>query len=383
MGKIDYDFNEIRDLESEEFEKVHSIIKEIGVEERHFNDLSSKYKTLASTWLLATFGGIGFILTNESIAEKQLFIAGIGFAGAIGIYLLWLIDLRVYQQLLYSNFIEGRDLELEFSWLPPIRQNMMATQGTGRAITNLSWYYILGTNIPFLIGAFILSNFIFSYGWLWASLFIFTVSVFCVWFTKMLIDKSNEDFRGSNVISEGDQVSTKKIPNSIFWLYGLVLILSFGLFNFNEIRGIPHFTTNQMDSKTNQDIGKNKPQTLRLKEEYDYLAPDGSEIRLLPEMSRGSFAHCVLPAYQTSKAVVHKTVDEIWYVLEGNGMIWRKNSEGESVDGLSAGVSITIPVGTHFQFRNIGKDPLKIVISTMPPWPQDEEEAVPVKGYWE
>ncbi|MEK6283898.1 MAG: hypothetical protein AABN95_26395 [Acidobacteriota bacterium] len=42
-----------------------------------------------------------------------------------------------------------------------------------------------------------------------------------------------------------------------------------------------------------------KPQpSLKLKtlpEQYDYLAPDGSEIRLLPDVSGGGLAHCRLP----------------------------------------------------------------------------------------
>ena len=38
-----------------------------------------------------------------------------------------------------------------------------------------------------------------------------------------------------------------------------------------------------------------------------------------------------------------------------------------------AGVSLAIPTGARFQFRNIGDDPLCFVIATMPPWPGDDE----------
>jgi mannose-6-phosphate isomerase-like protein (cupin superfamily) len=51
------------------------------------------------------------------------------------------------------------------------------------------------------------------------------------------------------------------------------------------------------------------------------------------------------------------------------------------------GISLTIPTGTGFQFRNIGETPLKFIIAAMPPWPGEEEgkiEAQPLKkGYWE
>jgi mannose-6-phosphate isomerase-like protein (cupin superfamily) len=122
--------------------------------------------------------------------------------------------------------------------------------------------------------------------------------------------------------------------------------------------------------------------TKQLAEDYDYLAPDGSEIRLLPVLTGGGLAHCVLPAGKTSKAVVHRTVGEIWYCLSGEGEIWRKMDSAECVAQLRQSVSVTIPVGTHFQFRNTSSEPLCILISTMPPWP-GEDEALPVPGYWE
>lgn len=123
-------------------------------------------------------------------------------------------------------------------------------------------------------------------------------------------------------------------------------------------------------------------QLLRLPEKADYLAPDGSEIRLLPDVSGGGLAHCTLPRRGISKPVVHQTVEEIWYFISGKGQVWRKIGEDERVDDVSSGISLTIPVGTHFQFRNTGEDSLCIVIATIPRWPSPEE-AIPVSGLWE
>ena len=117
--------------------------------------------------------------------------------------------------------------------------------------------------------------------------------------------------------------------------------------------------------------------TKQLSEQYDYLAPDGSEIRLLPVMRGGGLAHCVLPPGKTSKAVTHRSVEEIWYCLSGEGEIWRKLDDTECLAQLRPNISITIPTGAHFQFRNTGSEPLRILIATMPPWP-GEEEAVEV-----
>lgn len=124
-------------------------------------------------------------------------------------------------------------------------------------------------------------------------------------------------------------------------------------------------------------------ETKHLTLDYNYLAPDGSEIRLLPEMTKGSFAHCSLPVKAVSSPVYHRTVEEIWYFLEGQGQVWRKQGDAEEVVDVHAGVSLTIPTGTQFQFRNTGNSTLHFVIATMPPWPKDRDEAVPVsEGGW-
>ncbi len=115
--------------------------------------------------------------------------------------------------------------------------------------------------------------------------------------------------------------------------------------------------------------------------DYDVLAPDGSEIRLLAQTGRGSMVHCTLPPGQVSVAVAHRTVEEVWYCLEGTGQVWRRLDGAQRIVDMAPGVSFSIPVGARFQFRNTGKRPLRFIIVTMPPWP-GEQEAYPVPGHW-
>ena len=121
----------------------------------------------------------------------------------------------------------------------------------------------------------------------------------------------------------------------------------------------------------------------RLPAEPDAIAPDGSEIRLLSVvMSGGSMVHCRLQPGQVTRAVRHRTVEEMWHCVGGRGMLWRTfDGEGEVID-LSPGVSCSIPTGACFQFRSDGPEPLEIVIATVPPWP-GEDEAAPCDGLWE
>ncbi len=122
--------------------------------------------------------------------------------------------------------------------------------------------------------------------------------------------------------------------------------------------------------------------TKRLPIDHDVVAPDGSDVRILLGLKGGGMAHFELPPGQTSTAVAHKTVEEIWFFLTGRGEMWRKQNDREEVVPVEPGVCLTIPLGTHFQFRSFGDDPLAAVGVTMPPWP-GEDEALTVDGKWE
>ena len=127
-----------------------------------------------------------------------------------------------------------------------------------------------------------------------------------------------------------------------------------------------------------------KFETKRLPMAPDAVAPDGSDVRILLRLAGGSMAHFELGPGQTSTAVTHRTVEEIWYFLSGRGEMWRKLNGQEEVVPVEPGVCLTIPVGTHFQFRSFGHAALEAIGITMPPWPEDDaDEAIFVRGKWE
>ena len=122
-------------------------------------------------------------------------------------------------------------------------------------------------------------------------------------------------------------------------------------------------------------------ETMRLPPRPDAVAPDGSDVRVLLHLAGGSMAHFELGPRQTSIAVTHQSVEEIWLVLSGRGEMWRRQGNREEVVSLEPGVCLTIPRNTHFQFRSLGDGPLAAVGVTMPPWP-GEGEASNVHGPW-
>ncbi len=111
------------------------------------------------------------------------------------------------------------------------------------------------------------------------------------------------------------------------------------------------------------------------------FAPDGSEVRLLAGLPGASMAEFRLPPGAVAAAVTHRTVSEIWFVLAGHGRIWRADTGQDEILALEPGQSLSIPLGTQFQFRNDGAEPLRILGVTMPPWP-GPDEAMPVSGPW-
>lgn len=121
--------------------------------------------------------------------------------------------------------------------------------------------------------------------------------------------------------------------------------------------------------------------TSKLPVDPTVVAPDGSAVRVLLALPGGSMAHFELGAARVTKAVCHRTVEEIWFIVSGRGEMWRKQGEREQTVPLEPGVSLTIPLGTHFQFRAAPTESLAAVAITMPPWP-GESEAQFVPGPW-
>ena len=122
-------------------------------------------------------------------------------------------------------------------------------------------------------------------------------------------------------------------------------------------------------------------QTRSIPSTPDARSPAGAEVRYLMGGATGDMIHSTVPPGQINRATVHTTVSEFWHVLSGQGEIWRRDGTGEETTVLEAGVSIDIPVGTAFQYRCTGSDPLKFLCITMPPWRGDSEATI-IDGPW-
>lgn len=134
--------------------KIVEFLHHIGEQERHFNKLETEYRKLASTWLLAALGACGYMLASDNIhppMDRWLLITAIGIWASIGIYVLYVMDLNVYHQLLDAYFMEGAKLEVEHhEWLYPVRMRILKSQKLKGVTGRVMYYYFI--SIVLLMG---------------------------------------------------------------------------------------------------------------------------------------------------------------------------------------------------------------------------------------
>ncbi len=110
-------------------------------------------------------------------------------------------------------------------------------------------------------------------------------------------------------------------------------------------------------------------------------SPLGASIKFIMEGKHGNVIHSTISPGMVGKPCQFATIEEYWHILSGKGEIWRFLDGAESVTALEYGVSINIPTGTKFQYRNLGDEPVTFICTAMPAWPGDDE-ALPVEGPW-
>ena len=140
-------------------------LKLITSAEHHFNNLCFNIRALASTWLLATFAGIGWIVKDlpSTLEETGLFIDKVDLilalclGSSIGIFILWILDVQIYQQMLNVWFENRKKFETDDA-LPTVRVGMKNLFKTGRATDLIMIFYMALIAAPLLLGAVIANS---------------------------------------------------------------------------------------------------------------------------------------------------------------------------------------------------------------------------------
>lgn len=137
-----------------------------------------------------------------------------------------------------------------------------------------------------------------------------------------------------------------------------------------------------MASDTGSGVPRSRVRTFpvrRRREKCDDIAPDGSEIRLLVGKDEGatkaSLCEVTLGSGEVSAPVWHRSVEEIWYVIEGRGEVWRNppDRKDQAPVTVAQGDALAIPTQWYFQFRASTDGPLRFLCYTAPQWPGPDE----------
>ena len=114
----------------------------------------------------------------------------------------------------------------------------------------------------------------------------------------------------------------------------------------------------------------------------DEIAPDGSLIYWLRRNEYASTCLCVLPPGHQSLPARHPRLQELWYVMSGQGQLYRSSANGGLPVALRAGVGVSIAAGEVFQFCAHRDSALTIHITTTPPWAGEHDVETGLTGYW-
>jgi mannose-6-phosphate isomerase-like protein (cupin superfamily) len=113
---------------------------------------------------------------------------------------------------------------------------------------------------------------------------------------------------------------------------------------------------------------------IRARDEAEpFITADGSTIRSLLDRSVApvrsqSLAEATLEPGQATTRHYHRASEEIYYLVEGGGLM---EVDGERAE-VAVGDAILIPPGAWHQLRNTGDGPLRLLCCCAPPYAHED-----------
>lgn len=177
---------------------------------QHYNRIQVTYRIFASTWLLATFFGIGYSLSSYEVNlpfNPLLIVALICLASAIGIFLIWYMDLIITERFIATIVYQGIDLENQNPWLPQILNNVVQLTSLLGYVSLKSVFYIgCFIILTSTVGAAISIYLYLNHNFLWIYVPFLTV-IIMVFFSYILVfsSKSADPYHRLNKIGRKDK----------------------------------------------------------------------------------------------------------------------------------------------------------------------------------
>jgi len=123
--------------------------------EERYNASSGSIRNLASAWILAALGAVGWLFSSYQFDKWPiplgLLVVMVSLLASTGITTLWVMDQLVFHRLLNSVFIVGLKMENDDRELPPLRAMMMKTQEGGAGTNRWEFLFYLAPIIIFIL----------------------------------------------------------------------------------------------------------------------------------------------------------------------------------------------------------------------------------------
>ena len=101
----------------------------------------------------------------------------------------------------------------------------------------------------------------------------------------------------------------------------------------------------------------------------DAVSPGGgAQIRYILKSQQGDLTHAVCPAGTVAPTHHLPELDEAYFVLAGQGEIWRRAEGREAITALRPGRWVQMPAGTLFQYRAGREASLVFLVAVLPSW---------------
>lgn len=167
-----------------------NVYKELGEMEKHFGDMQFRCRSLASTWVLASLAGFGFLISNNVGDYRYLLVTLVGLCTSGAIFVMWIMDLNIYQKLLDAAFIEGMSIEDAQDWLPKVRNNRRQLL-KGLALGKLTYYYAAAFFIASFIGAIGLTSISIRISTLYLLLLLAVYAIIVIYFMVLMLQTTS------------------------------------------------------------------------------------------------------------------------------------------------------------------------------------------------
>ncbi|MBN4066784.1 hypothetical protein JYU14_01725 [Simkania negevensis] len=204
------------DKDLEEKKLLYKIYADLNKNEHYFDDRQFRYRTIASSWLIATLIAVGYILSRyeEGLPLSPLITAAVVCVfGVIGITVIWALDILLYHTLLSAIAVEEVSMEQKYPWLPQSRSRMSNWLKSTPVTSITFFFYSVSLFALYAVISLLLSLWLIRYSSFWIYINL-AIMVICFFLTILGIRKQSKKIEALFRIVDRNDIGNKPTNKS-------------------------------------------------------------------------------------------------------------------------------------------------------------------------